>query len=59
MKQKLMLCAALAAWIICAQATESGRERLRFDDGWKFHLLDEAVGEPPLSPLSGKQCGWG
>ena len=34
---------------VCA----TGRDRVRFDDGWKFHLLDSTVAEPPGVQSSG------
>ncbi len=42
--------AAAAMLILLASGTRAGaqgRERIRFDDGWKFHLLDDSLGEPP------------
>ena len=34
-------------------AAETPRQRLRFDDGWKFHLADTATGTPPGADVSG------
>ena len=44
-----VLIALAALPVLAGQA----RERIRFDDGWKFHLLDESVGEPQGSPDKG------
>ena len=50
MKRYFLICTALIVVVFPANAQ---RQRLRFDEGWKFHLLDEIVGEPADSPLAG------
>ena len=36
-----------------------GRERVRFDDGWRFHLSDETTGQPPGVVADGiPVAGW-
>lgn len=34
-------------------ASAAGRERARFDDGWKFHLQDGTLEEPPAARVTG------
>ena len=43
----LALPATPRAAVAADAARTAGRERLRFDDGWKFHLADAATGTPP------------
>ncbi len=49
----LLALPALAAFLATAPTNAAGRERLRFDDGWKFHLADVATGTPPGADVSG------
>lgn len=50
------LCAAaLIVLSILPPPAAHGRERTRFDEDWKFHLLDASVGEAPGVPAEGTQ----
>jgi len=56
MKITPLLVAALLAAPAAAQSAASmpsGRERVRFDDGWKFHLQEESLGEAPSAAIAG------
>ncbi len=53
MKITPLLLATLLATPASLQAAPSARERVRFDDGWKFHLQDPSLGEPPSSAIAG------
>lgn len=56
MKTTPLLLAALLLAPVSLQAApagSSGRERVRFDDGWKFHLQDPSLGESPSAAISG------
>jgi beta-galactosidase len=51
MNRKFLFCASLA--LFGSLPAQAQRERLRFDTGWKFHMVGESVGEPPASPVAG------
>ncbi len=49
----LFVLAALSIFLAATRANAAGRERLRFDDGWKFHLADATTGTPLATGVSG------
>lgn len=56
--RKLFFVPALAvALSVLPVPAQAQREKLRFDGGWKFHLVDDTVGEPPAALMAGTAVG--
>ena len=54
----LLVLPALSAFLAAAPTNATGRERLRFDDGWKFHLADDGHGHAARGRDGHQRCAF-